>query len=268
MIKAICYTHIGKRPTHEDNFCLGDICLKSSIQLEMVNQQLITSYSKSNTPTMLYAISDGMGGQNAGEIASRICVEKLAQLQKSLQWCTNISDAVAKVQLAIIQINDIVCKLSFQQDNLIGMGATLVILIACNEKYAILNIGDSRAYYFNGFSLKQLTKDHTEGQRMLDLGLLTRKEIFNFPARKNLNRYVGYNENGGILQADVFYPNINEGLFILCSDGITDAVTDNKLLALLTEGNDLMLIGEKIINLATKTKNADNATLILVSIER
>ena len=268
MIKAISYTHIGKRPTHEDNFYLGDKYLDERIQIKLLDRKLFVSYSNCNAPTVIYAISDGMGGHNAGEVASRMCVEQLAILQGSLQSCKSITEAVAKVQSAIAQINESVCKASRQWKEFVGMGATLVVLIICNEKCAVLNIGDSRAYLFDGRSLKQLTKDHTEGQRLLDLGLLTRKELDSFPARKNLNRYVGYWEQGFVLQADVIYPDTDKGIFILCSDGITDSVPDSIISSILLKEPDLILAGNKIINLAIEANNADNATLILVPIGR
>lgn len=70
---------------------------------------------------------------------------------------------------------------------------------------AILSTDDSRAYFFSNDTLIQITMDHTEGQCMLDLGLLTRKELPGFHARKNLNRYIGYDQNGYILRADEYY---------------------------------------------------------------
>lgn len=103
----------------------------------------------------------------------------------------SLKSAVASLQLAITNINSTVCDLSRKESALKGMGATLIIFVAYGPECAILNIGDSRAYHYSAGRLVQITKDNTEGQRMLALGLLTRKELSNFPARKNLSRYIG-----------------------------------------------------------------------------
>lgn len=267
-LSAICFSHIGKRINHEDNFFINGNYLTSEIQKQVSDNCCCYFGDSGTTNVCLYAVSDGMGGHNSGEVASRICVEKLSVAHEELQYLSSIKDVVAYIQTVIAEINKTVCDLSLKRDEWKGMGATLVLLVVCGNECAILNIGDSRAYIFDGHSLKQLTTDHTEGQRLLDLGLLTRKELDSFSARKNLYRYVGYREQGYVLQADVIYPNTDKGVFILCSDGITDSVPDSIISSILLEEPDLTLAGNKIINLAIEADNADNSTLILVPIGR
>ena len=149
-------------------------------------------------------------------------MERLSEIENELQSCSSVKEAVKILQGEIAQINRIVSEQGNRSEELRGMGATLVMLIICDSECAIMNIGDSRAYQFDGESLIQLTKDHTEGQRMLDLGLLSRKELAGFPARKNLTRYVGYDQEGYILRADEYYPVWKSGIILLCSDGVTD----------------------------------------------
>jgi protein phosphatase len=125
------------------------------------------------------------------------------------------------------------------------MGATLVVFAVCGTNCAVLNIGDSRAYICSGGILTQITKDNTEGQRMLDLGILSRKELLDFPARKNLNRYLGYGSNGFILQADVYYPQIGaDDTIMLCSDGVTDSLTDSNIREILC-AEDTLAVQER-----------------------
>ncbi|MGN0422614.1 MAG: PP2C family protein-serine/threonine phosphatase, partial [Lachnospiraceae bacterium] len=132
----------------------------------------------------------------------------------------------------------------------------------------VLNIGDSRAYHFNNEALIQITKDHTEGQRMLDLGLLTRKELSGFPARKNLNRYIGYGQSGYVLRADEYYPVLEDGIILLCSDGISDFLSDTRISEILCSENNLEIAGKQLINEAVSSHNADNATAILIPLRR
>ena len=148
------------------------------------------------------------------------------------------------------------------------MGATLVLFVVCGNECAVLNIGDSRAYYSINGKLVQITKDNTEGQRMLDLGLLTRKELFGFPARKNLNRYIGFAQNGYVLQADEYYPALDGGVVILCSDGISDFVSDARIAEILNLGTNLEVAGKQLIDEAVASQNADNATVMLIPLRR
>lgn len=265
---AVCISHIGKRINHEDNFFINGIYLTSDLQKQMsdIHQRLI---SESSAPRVyIYAISDGMGGHNAGEVASRICVEKLAILEKEIQHCFSVRDAVSIIQTGISEINSTICQESRHSDELKGMGATLVMLVGCGTEYAILNIGDSRAYYFNGKTLVQITKDHTEGQRLLDLGLLTRKELLAFPARKNLSRYVGYSQAGFVLQADEYYPDFGNGVLLLCSDGISDGLSDSQIENILCTEKNLEHASKRLVDEAVAAPNADNATAILIPLRR
>lgn len=267
---AFCMTHIGKRLKHEDNFLFDGRFLETYEQNRLSNRQLFCIAETKFPIVNYFAISDGLGGYNAGEVASRICVEKLAGLKNLIQNCSNIKEAVPIFQSAIAEINSVVCEMSRRHTELKGMGATLVLFIVCGTDTAILNIGDSRAYYFDfhNNTLTQITKDNTEGQRMLDLGLLTRKELVEFPARKNLSRYIGYGQSGLVLQADEYYPVLENGILILCSDGISDSLSDNQISEILRSAGDLESAGKRLVEEAASTHNADNATAILVPVGR
>lgn len=265
---AVCFSHIGKRPNHEDNFLVNGFYLTPDSQKQMSDNRCCFASEPALSRVRLFAVSDGMGGHNAGEVASRICVEKLALAQKELQQYNSLKEAVAYLQTAITEINNTVCNLSRKQNELKGMGATLVLFVVCGMEYAVLNIGDSRAYHFNNEALIQITKDHTEGQRMLDLGLLTRKELSGFPARKNLNRYIGYGQNGYVLQADEYYPILDNGVMLLCSDGISDYLPDSRISEILHSANNLESASKQLVNEAVASHDADNATVMLIPLRR
>lgn len=267
-LSAICAAHIGARSNHEDNFLIGGRYLTSEEQTQMSDNRCCFVCENAVPKIRLYAISDGMGGHHAGEVASRICVQMLAQLEGTIQHCTSVQEAVGYAQAYIAEINKTVCYLGGKYEHLSGMGATLVLLILDDTSCAVLHIGDSRAYYFNGQTLCQLTKDHTEGQRMLDLGLLTRKELAEFPAKKNLNRYIGYGEAGYCLQADVCYPALQNGTILLCSDGVSDRLSGQQIVEILQSASNLKQAGQRLIEAAVAVPNADNATAILIPLGR
>ena len=266
MRKSICCAHIGKRQKYEDDFLFNGIYLTSDMQ-NQISDNFDYFISNNNIPDVgLFAISDGMGGYNAGEVASRICVEKLMKIEKNIKQYNSVEDAVSFLQTVICEINDLICELGHKYSELKGMGATLILLLIFREEYAVLNIGDSRAYHFDNGTLTQISKDHTEGQRMLDLGLLTRKELLDFPARKYLNRYIGFDQKGYVLQADEYYPVYNRGIILLCSDGISDFISESRIEEILCLESNIERAGKKIVGEAIKAYNADNATLIMVPI--
>lgn len=268
MIRAACATGIGKRPNHEDNYLLNGRYLTDSVQKQMSEGEIIQYQSVCSRKVNLIAVSDGMGGHNAGEIASRICIERLAALENTVQNCNNLKQVIAQIQQEIHKTNLYLCNESNRNSELKGMGATLVLFVSFESEFAILNIGDSRAYYFDNDSLIQITKDHTEGQRLLDCGVLSRKELEQFTARKNLNRYMGYGASGYVLQADVFDPEQKDGLFLLCSDGISDALDEKTVSSVVQNEQDLWNASGKLVQLASEIPGSDNATAILIQIRR
>ena len=267
-LTTVCFSHIGKRLNHEDNFFINGIYLTDERQKQMLDNCCYNFCDIGTADVCLYAVSDGMGGHNAGEVASRICVEKLSLAYSELQHASSLKEAVTYIQTVIAEINNTVCEQSQKNSDLKGMGATLVLFVLCGMNCAVLNIGDSRAYHYDNGSLVQITKDHTEGQRMLDLGLLTRKELLGFPARKNLNRYIGYYQNGYVLQADEYYPTLERGLILLCSDGISDFLSDTRIAEILSSESDPEIAGKQLIDEAIVSHQADNATVMLIPLGR
>lgn len=264
MQRAVCCSHIGGRSNQEDNFLFFHHYLQEAQQRQMPEERSLRFTADACLLPAYFAISDGMGGHHAGEVASRTCVQALSSLSPAFQKCGSLRRAVALFQTAVGNINTDVCEMGRRQPDLYGMGATLVVLILYGGEAAILNIGDSRAYFFDGDALIQLTKDHTEGQRMLDLGLLTRKELADFPARKHLSRYIGYDRLDFVLQADEFYPPPKPGVFLLCSDGLSDALSDNRIRETLLQAQDLGAAGERLVAAAASTDCADNITAMLI----
>lgn len=166
---AVCFSHIGKRPNHEDNFLVNGFYLTPDSQKQMSDNRCCFASEPALSRVRLFAVSDGMGGHNAGEVASRICVEKLALAQKELQQYNSLKEVVAYLQTAITEINNTVCNLSRKQNELKGMGATLVLFVVCGMEYAVLNIGDSRAYHLTMKHLFKLQKIIPKGNVCLTL---------------------------------------------------------------------------------------------------
>lgn len=263
---AVCVTQIGRRPNHEDNFLLDGRWLTPDIQAQMTSGQPVCVEAASSRRVQLYAVCDGMGGHQAGETASLLCIKQLHAVESQLKSCCSLDQAVDVLQAAIAQADKSICAAGSADAGLRGMGTTLVLAVLVDGQCAILHTGDSRAYLFDGEKVNQLTRDHTEGQRMLDLGLLTRRELADFPARKNLIRYVGRQEPGYVLRADVSKVDLRQGILLLCSDGISDSLPDDRISEILCSESSLADAGMRLVQEAAAAPQADNATALLLSL--
>ena len=268
MIKEqYCVSHIGGRPDHEDNFLFNGVYITPTEQKGMAWKRFICSSEKTPANVRFFAISDGMGGHSAGEVASRICVVRLAETETAIQNHGDIKEVVEICQKTIAGVNNEVCAKGRENSAFGGMGSTLVLLVMRGSECAVLNIGDSRAYFFDGASLTQITKDHTAGQRMLDLNLLADEDLIHFDTRKNLTRYIGFDEPDLRLEADEYFIKARNGIIILCSDGVSDSLTDAEIEECLGTELNIGTAARNIIDRAVAKQNSDNATVIIVSTE-
>ena len=126
MDKPVCSSHIGKRPNHEDNFLIDGSYLSSDIQKRMSDKRCYFVNGASSSNIHLYAVSDGMGGHNAGEVASQICVEKLSLAYNELQHSHSRKEAVTNLQTVSAKINESVFNISYKRPEFTYMRDTLV----------------------------------------------------------------------------------------------------------------------------------------------
>lgn len=212
---------------------------------------------------LLIAVSDGMGGHLGGETASGytvVCLEKAARLlSESKQEVPHLLDEI------IGTINRSVTEFSRTNADYRGMGATLSGLYTRGNGLCCFHVGDSRIYQFTDGILTQLTKDHSEGQRLMDLGLLTEEEVEQLPHKKSIYKYIGMN---GTLHADFIQMNgVEPGtVLLLCTDGLTDALTDGDIREILKREEPLESKRERLLReaLGRRIGFGDNISFILV----
>lgn len=263
-IRVVAISDIGNsRDNNEDNlFLLSDIQKKFTINECAESKLVASSYLLDN---FCCAVSDGMGGHEFGEIASLKVVEYLSvhydELIKSLDNKVLIQDYVTR-------LNEQFCNFAIRNKNYRNMGATLCGLVTDGKKALCFNVGDSRAYTFCSGKLRQITVDHSEGQRLFDLQLLTAEELKKFPNRKAIYKYIGQKTT---LIPDVFeIENYSSCSYILlCTDGLTDVLSDDEIESVLDgTGIDVNRKSQILIDLALQRRlNAgDNITLILIEL--
>ena len=205
------------------------------------------------------AVSDGMGGHASGEIASYMTVRYLSD-----NYARVVDGEKTDLISLISEINGEVVREARSCPDYKGMGATLCGLLCRDGKLLGFNVGDSRLYRYDGQGLKRLSRDHSEGQRLLDLKLLTEEEVKNFPNRKTIYKYIGMRAD---LVADVFdiEPCKEKTVFLLCSDGLSDVLDESELSLILSSDVPLKQKSEMLMNraLSRNVGHGDNITIIL-----
>lgn len=209
-------------------------------------------------------LADGMGGLNAGEVASKVAVDTIV---KSLKSCERIDEDA--VELAIDQANTEVLEQSASRGEAGGMGTTVVVWTLTPQGQCFIgHVGDSRAYRLRNHALKALTSDHSVVQQMLDEGVLSEGEARVAPNRNIITRAVGLES---AVEVDVRSWVHGEGdLFLLCSDGLTDMLSDAEIHKLLlphideSGAGDLEAVADALVSAANSAGGYDNVSVLLI----
>ena len=212
----------------------------------------------------LYIVADGMGGNNSGEIASSRAIEYFCQYVRNNSF-SNDEDILDFITSGIAFSNSRIYEDSTANEELAGMGTTMTVCSVKNSKVYIAHIGDSRLYIVGGGSMAQLTTDHSYVNEMVKAGEITEVEARVHPKRNIITRALGVHESvevdGRLIMA---YANDH---LLLCSDGLTNMITDQEIYSTITENSDIKLKAEKLIRLAIENGGHDNISVILISID-
>lgn len=214
----------------------------------------------------LFIVSDGMGGHNAGGLASKTVVEALSSLiKKNAAAYQNITDNEIERHLfsAIRDLSSFLRGETQNQQELSGMGATLVMAMARPPHAIIAHMGDSRAYLIRDNEIRRLTKDHSFMQMLLDKGHVKPEETWNHPAKGKLTKFVGMPGNP---IPEIKLTNIKEGdKLLLCSDGLSNMISEIKILSVLEENKSDEDACRVLVEEANKAGGYDNITVVLIS---
>jgi protein phosphatase len=216
----------------------------------------------------LYLVTDGMGGQSAGGLASRLVVEVLpGQVRKAVGGARDFSDPAtsARVVEAVAEMSRGMQQESEGRPGLSGMGTTLLLVLVRAAQALVVHLGDSRAYLWRDKELARLTKDHTLVQLLLDGGLLSPEEAANHPARNRLTRFVGM--PGEPLPEWRLVDLFSRDRLLLCTDGLPHALDDQHLCSLLAEASEPACACERLVNAANAAGGEDNITALVLMVQ-
>lgn len=176
----------------------------------------------------LFAVADGMGGHNAGELASKIAIETMEKQSSALKGIS-LEDIQAWMLQAMEEANKQVYKAASDSVETEGMGTTLTALVINGKKAVVGHIGDSRVYLWRDKSLSLLSEDHSIVNELIRLGQLTEESARHHPHKNVLSRALGVERN---INSDCFQIEIQDNdVFILCTDGFSNLIKDEEMAA-------------------------------------
>lgn len=205
-------------------------------------------------------VCDGIGGAKAGEVASLMAIKVVGNSFVDTKNFDSIKKVEDWFKKSLNKANDSIFSKTIENSEYAGMGTTFVAAVFLKDQMLIANVGDSRAYVLEKNQLKQVTKDHSLVNELLESNQITKDEVASHPQRNVLTNALGV---VGDLRIDFYELSLDKKL-LLCSDGLSGYVLENKLYDVLSNDNlsiDLML--EKLIDLANSVGGYDNITAVI-----
>jgi PPM family protein phosphatase len=211
----------------------------------------------------LFVVADGMGGHAGGDVASAIAVRRITEVD---QRYTSAHDAAFALQSALIAANSLLAETVFEHNELTGMGTTVSGIVRVDNQIAIAHIGDSRIYRFRGGKIEQISTDHTFVQRLVDSGRITPEEAAVHPRRSVLMRVLGDVDAAPEIDTNV-YDTAPGDRWLICSDGLSSYVSDDKMEHVLATVPATQDAAEKLIKESLDQGAPDNVTVVLLDID-
>ena len=207
-------------------------------------------------------LCDGMGGEKAGEVASALATDSFIEYAQQRFSEPEPPLAVDVAREAAAWANLQVYDRASRDDECSGMGTTLVAAVITEDDTVIVNVGDSRCYWLAEGQLQQVTRDHSLVQEMVDQGMIGSQEARSHPRRNIITRAIGLERR---IRSDVFRIDLRDGdTLLLCSDGLSNQVSDREIAGALLQEPEEKSAGEKLVSLALERGAPDNVTVLLL----
>ena len=240
-MKIFAKSDIGKaREMNQDSFYVSDI----------------------NDGIKLFILADGMGGYNAGEVASRMAVESAKDyIHKHFAKNKDSKEKLeALLKDAIEYANSVVYKKAQSKEDLRGMGTTLDVCLIYNSRIYIGHVGDSRVYRIRKEFMRRLTKDHSYVQTLVDDGTITKEEAYSHPKKNMLTKALGCVET---VEPDVYTKTfIKDDIILMCSDGLTNMIREENIYEIIKQDKENAI--ENLVKQANDNGGLDNITVVII----
>ncbi len=239
-MKISSATSVGKiRAVNEDSFFVSEIAENN---------------------TFFAIVADGMGGHNAGEIASakavKIIKDELTDVSRPSKDL--LSEAIAYA-------NNSIYKMSAASPDLYGMGTTVTACIAKGKTLTVAQVGDSRLYLIRDGKITQITKDHSLVEMLIQSGEITKEDAKNHPQKNVITRALGTNN---FVETDIYELKLEkDDVILLCSDGLVNMVDDDKILSTVIQNKDFNTLSDILVKEAENAGGHDNITVVLIKFD-
>ena len=233
---------VGKvRKVNEDSYFVSDI----------VNENVVA------------VVADGMGGHKGGKTASSMVTECIEYASYEKDLFSKSSDELVEIlRETIAHSNEEIYSRAKSDESLSGMGSTLVMCVASVDRVLCANVGDSRLYHLSENGLKQITKDHSMVQELVDKGQISPDEAMNHPNKNIITRAVGSDR---YVETDFFDISANKGdRIILCSDGMTNMVSEDDIYYIAKNTPSPDDACKKLVGMANNAGGKDNITVVII----
>ncbi|MGN0302568.1 MAG: Stp1/IreP family PP2C-type Ser/Thr phosphatase [Anaerotardibacter sp.] len=206
----------------------------------------------------LFAVADGMGGHEAGEVASEIAIQTLAEMTPEHLDAIGLEQAVVAANLNVM-------RAPAQGVGRDGMGTTLTAAMVENERLLVAQVGDSRAYLLHGGHMQQITRDHSLMADMIESGQITEEEARFHPNRSVITRAIG---SDAYMRPDIYELNVVAGdRLLLCSDGLNTMLEDREIRYILSSVSNPQKCCEELVEAALRAGGHDNVTVVVVDVQ-
>ncbi|WP_342539750.1 Stp1/IreP family PP2C-type Ser/Thr phosphatase [Heyndrickxia sp. FSL K6-6286] len=212
----------------------------------------------------LAIVADGMGGHNAGDVASKITVDLMYKNWTQAPKMTNAEMVEKYLHEIVTEINQSLFEHANNNIECEGMGTTLVAAAYTDDFVTIANIGDSRCYLFNEDGFKQITEDHSYVNELVKTGIISKEDAEHHPRKNVVLKALGTEQS---IEADVKTIIIEEGDYLLlCSDGLSDKLTEDQIKEILENENNIEEKAQILIDMANDHGGEDNITLVIIEV--
>lgn len=257
------------RPSNEDHFVVVEMARTMHIHATSVPQaQAHVSQHRGH----LFVVADGVGGHEAGEVASALSIMTVEGfLLNSLKRFFHLEapeehHVLREFRAALVQADARIIEEAAAHPEFMGMGTTLTMAFVVNWKLLIAHAGDCRCYLMSGGELHQLTQDHTKVAEMVKLGTVSPAEASRHPYRHVVTNVLGGSRPG--VQVEMHHLDLEPAdLILVCSDGLTEMLDDDRIAAVLREEQDPREACQRLINEANAAGGMDNITVVVARFE-
>jgi len=227
-----------------------------------LNQDYVyTTQEKIGNLTNLFIVADGMGGHAAGDYASRTAVESIVEcIENSFE-----KNSLKLLSKAVEAANKAVYTEALLDRKLEGMGTTIVAATFVGRYLQAINVGDSRLYVIDADGIRQVSVDHSLVEEMIRSGGIAREQARNHPDKNIITRAVGVKKT---VEPDTYTEELKDGdVVLLCSDGLTNMVTDDEIKEIVNQAADVSEAGKRLVEKANENGGRDNISAVLIRYE-